>query len=117
MEQFFAQFNAFFAFIGLPPELFGSAVCVAILLRFARASLEGFGPSKTYLSAVGVGILAGVYRGYQLRPSIDGVPAAALAFIAAVLLVQFALQKAGDKFDWLPADNQWVKKDPPKEAP
>lgn len=107
MDQVFESVAEVFKVIGLPPELFGVAIAVGIMLRLARGMVPSFGPSKTYYAAVAIGVIAGAWRAW--RVSVDGAPTAALAVMASTLLVQFALQKLAGRVKWLPTDNEWVE--------
>lgn len=106
MDQIVAILTEFSKVIGLPPELFGVSLAVAILLRLARGMDPSFGPSKTYYSALVIGAVCGAWRAW--RVGIDGAPTAGLAVAASTLLLQFALQKLAGKVSWLPNDNEWT---------
>ena len=100
--------------LNLAPSLYGTAIVLAILLRFGRGMIPGFGNPQTYLTAVGLGAVGAILETVEGDGWRD-VTKTGLALTAVVLLLQRVLQALAEKVSWLPSDGQWVKSN--KEGP
>lgn len=99
--------------LNLAPGLYGTAIILAILLRFARGMVPGVGTPQTYYVALGLGAAGAVLEMAQ-GDAWREIVKTGLSLAAVVLVLQKVLQMAAEKLPWLPTDGQWVK--PPKEG-
>lgn len=92
--------------VGLPPEMAGTALVLAVLLRYLRGMVASVTSEWSYVAAVALGAVGGWLGS-------DGDPKAFLraflAFTATTLILQRALQSLAKVLPWLPQDNEWVK--------
>lgn len=105
MQQFLDVLSAF----GLTPALAGTALALAVLLRYARGMLHWVTSEWTYALAILLG------AGGAWLEAVSGQPWQATAktatSLACVVLVgQKVLEKAAEFVPWLPKDNEWVAK-------
>jgi len=103
MEQFLALLSVF----GLNPGTAGTALALAILLRYARGMFVKFGSGQTYVTAVAAGALG------ALLEASGGIPwqvttKTALAMTCVILLAQKGLESLAGVIPWIPKDNEWT---------
>lgn len=102
------DFTELFKLIGLDAALWGVAVVLAVILRLARGMIHWVGDRWTFGVAVGLAGLGAVLKAAHGDPWQTTV-LNSLGLLAAVLLLQFALQIAAEKIGWIPKDNEWLK--------
>lgn len=102
------DFTELFKLIGLDAALWGTAIVLAIILRLARGMIHWVGDRWTFGVAVGLALL-GAFLKKAHGDSWQVVGLNSLGLLAAVLLLQFALQVAAEKIGWIPKDNEWLK--------
>jgi hypothetical protein len=103
------QFNALLAAFGLSAASGGTALGLAILLRYARGMVPHIGSGITYLSAVAAGVLGAVLEASGGQPW-KATSKTALAMICVILLGQKALEAAAQYVPFIPKDNEWTVK-------
>lgn len=91
--------------IGLPPTMFGIAVVLAVLLRYARGMFKHINSEWTYVLAVAFGAVGGVLESGGDPKSFIRIT---LALTCTTLLGQRALQSAAKVIPWIPQDDQWT---------
>lgn len=94
--------------VGLPPAMAGTALVLALLIRFGRGMLHWMNSELTYLAA----ILFGVSGGFLEASGAEAVKVG-LALTCALLILQKVLEQAAKVVPWLPQDNEWVKVEKP----
>lgn len=102
------QFADLFKLLGLDPALWGVALLLAFVLRYARGMLHWVGEAWTFGAAVGLGVLGAVLKMSAHEPWRVTV-FNALALLATVLVLQYALGKLAEKVPFIPKDNEWLQ--------
>lgn len=105
MEQILEVLKAF----GLTPALAGTALALAVLLRYARGMLHWVTSEWTYVLAVLLGVGGSLMEAAAGQPW-QATAKTATALACVVLLSQKALEKAAEVVPWLPKDNEWAGK-------
>jgi hypothetical protein len=103
------QFNALLAAFGLSVATGGTALALAVLLRYARGMVPHVGSGITYLSAICAGTLGAVLEAASGQPW-QATTKTALAMTCVVLLAQKGLEALAAVVPWLPKDNEWTAK-------
>lgn len=103
--------------LNLAPALYGTALVLAVLLRYARASIPWMGSPQKYLTGIGLGLLGGLLEAAS-GDAWQATVKTGLSLAACVVVGEKALEelaKTGKLPAWLcPPDNHFVKK---PEAP
>ena len=105
MDQILEVLKAF----GLNPELAGTALVLAVLLRYARGMFHWVTSEWTYVLAVLLGIAGSLIEAASGQPW-QATAKTATALACTVLISQKLLEKAAGIVPWLPLDNEWTKK-------
>lgn len=103
------QFNAVLAAFGLNGATGGTALALAVLLRYARGMVKGLGSGATYITAVAAGAVGAVLEAVGGQPW-QATTKTALAMTCIVLIGQKLLAVAAEAVPWLPKDNEWAGK-------
>jgi hypothetical protein len=103
------QFNAILAAFGLTPALAGTALALAILLRYARGMLHWVTSEWTYVLAMLLGVVGALIETASGQPW-QATTKTALALTCIVLIGQKLLETGAQYFAWLPKDNEWTGK-------
>lgn len=91
----------------LDASLYGAAVGLGILLRFARAAWFHFNDAQTGAACIALGVVGAVSQIALLEHPWGFIVFQSLMLGVGVAVVELALRKAADKISWLPSDNQW----------
>jgi len=103
------QFVALLALFGLNPATLGTALGLAVALRFGRGMLPWLNSAWTYASAVALGALGAWVEAVQGQPP-QAFAKTALGLFCVVLLGQKLLEGLAEVASFIPKDNEWVKK-------
>ena len=104
----FDQFTDVLKTLGIDPALAGVGVLLAIALRYARGMFHAITSEWTYALAVVFGVFGAWLKSEGLGAR--GAASNALALTCIVIVFQKVLEKAAEKFPFLPSDNEWTKK-------
>lgn len=103
------QFNALLALFGLNIATAGTAIGLAVLLRFARGMVPKIGSATTYLAAIGLGLVGAWIEAAQGQPP-QMLAKTALGLTCVVLIGQKVVEGAAQFVPFIPKDNEWIKK-------
>jgi hypothetical protein len=103
------QFNAVLSAFGLNGATGGTALALAVLLRYARGMVKGLGSGATYITAVAAGSIGSILEAAGGQPWQDTTKTA-LAMTCIVLIGQKLLAVAAENVSWLPKDSEWTSK-------
>ena len=93
----------------LDASLYGAAVGLGILLRFARAAWFHFNDAQTGAACITLGLVGALSQIALLEHPWGFILFQSLMLGVGVAVVELALRKAADKVPWLPQDNAWIK--------
>ena len=101
------QLTEFLRLTGLDPGLFGVAIIMAVVLRFARGMIHWVGDGWTFGAAMLLAVTGAVLKMSEHESwRITGFNFFGL--LACVLLLQYGLGQIAAKWGFLPKDNEWL---------
>ena len=102
------QFADLFKLLGLDTALWGVALLLAFVLRYARGMIHWVGDGWTFGVAIGLAALGAVLKMAEHEPW-RITTFNALALLATVPVLQYALGRLAEKVPFIPKDNEWTQ--------